>query len=194
MSTKYASVAVFKLTSNSQVAISAISITPNETVLSGAWVIPIDSSEEISTILSGKLAIPLNTEAEKAFTPNDYSYKKVSLKDFFVEAERDAKTSLDSFEDFKAEDLKKRKNLVKPEFYLWGEAPNLLSSWEILKQMGLPSQNQDCAIEMRQALGAARLVQYFISQWHNDERARIGRRYLDGEEIEITILPKVWLD
>lgn len=194
MSTKYASVAVFKITSDSQLAISAVSITPDETVLSGAWVIPMDRSEDISTILSGKLAIPLNMEAEQAFSPKDYFYQKVSLNDFFAEAERDAKSSLDSFEDFRSEDLKKRKNLVKPEFYQWGEVPNLLNSWEILELLGLPSRNEDCAPEMREVLGAGRLVQYFISQWHNDERARSGRRYLNGEEIEITLLPNAWLN
>lgn len=194
MSNWYASVAVFNLTSDSRLAIATISITPGETVLSGAWVVDINRTEEITTVLAGKLAIPLNMKAEQAFSPNDYSYRKVSLSDFFAEAERDAKSSLDSFEEFKAEDIKKRKNLVRPDFFKWGEAPNLLNSWEILEQNGLPSRNDDCAPEMREVLGASRLVQYFIAQWHSDERARSGRRYLDGEDIEITILPKVWLN
>jgi hypothetical protein len=194
MSKKYASVAVFDITANSQIAISAISITPNETVLSGAWVIPVERHDDISTVLSGKLAIPLNEEAEQAFPSQIFGYTKVSLTDFFAEAERDAKYGIDSFDSFKAEDPKKRKNLVKPEFFPWGVAPDLLKSWEILAQIGLPSKSDDCAPEMRAALGASRLVQYFILQWHNDERSRSGRRYLEGSEIEITILPKAWLD
>jgi hypothetical protein len=194
MSEKYASFAVFDLTTDSNLAISAISITPNESVLSGAWVIPLEQRNEISTILSGKLAIPLSEAAERLFPVRDFGYKKVSLSDFFTEAKRDAESGLESFESFKAEDPKKRKNLVRPEFFEWNEVPDLLSSWKTLTEMGLPSNNEDCAPEMRIALGAGRLVQYFISQWHNDERSRSGRRYLEGEEIEITILPKVWLD
>lgn len=194
MSSKYASVALFNITSESRVAISTISITPNETVLSGAWVIDLERNEDISTILSGKLAIALSDEAERALTPEDFDYKRIKMSDFFAEAQRDALSGLESFETFKAEDIKKRKNLVKPEFYNWTQAPDLLKSWDVLAQMGLPSKNDDCAAEMREVLGAGKLVHFFISQWHSDERARSGRRYLEGEDIEITILPKIWLN
>lgn len=194
MSAKYASVAVLNLTSNSQVAIAAISVTSNEAVLSGAWVIRLESTDDISTVLSGKLVIPLSKEAEEVLDPKNYGYSKVSLSDFFAEAKRDARASLESFEAFQTGDIKKRKNLVRPHFFPWNEVPALSKSWEALDQFGLPSNNEDCAPEMREALGAARLVQYFISQWQNDERARSGRRYLDDDEIDTTILPKAWLN
>ena len=52
MSSPYASLAVFDLVSESKVAISTISITTDEVVLSGAWVLDQAQEVEIALILS----------------------------------------------------------------------------------------------------------------------------------------------
>jgi hypothetical protein len=193
MNNQYSSIAIFDLTLDSKVAISAISVTPNEVVLSGAWVLPQINTKDISLILSERLAIPLSPEAEKLFSANEFGYRKVSLADFFSEAKDDAKSGLDSFNVYKDQDPKKRKILVAPTFYDWDEAPNLLQAASVLNLLGMKDEYDGTAPEMRPVLAAARLVQFFVLKWHADESARTGRKYVDGADAQITILPKSWL-
>lgn len=193
MSSQYASVAIFDLGPANKVSISVISVTPNEVVLSGSWVLEQHQDNEISLILSDRLAIPLTKATESAYPEKKYGYTKVSLSDFFVEARLDAASSLEAFNQYRNEDLKKRKNLVPPFFYDWSTPPDLLEAEEILGSLGIPGTYEGTAPEMKRVLAAARLVLYFISKWQNDESARSGRKYVDGAEAQITILPRKWM-
>ena len=193
MSSQYASVAIFDLGPANKVSISVISVTPNEVVLSGSWVLEQHQDNEISLILSDRLAIPLTKATESAYPEKKYGYTKVSLSDFFVEARLDAASSLEAFDQYRNEDLKKRKNLVPPFFYDWSTPPDLLEAEEILGSLGIPGTYEGTAPEMKRVLAAARLVLYFISKWQNDETARSGRKYVDGAEAQITILPRKWM-
>lgn len=197
MNRQYSSIAIFDLAEDSKIAISVISVisvTPNEVVLSGAWVLPQNNKIDISLILSNRLAIPLSPEAEKLFSEKEFEFRKVSLSDFFSEAKDDAKSGLQSFNQYKDQDPKKRKNLVEPGFYDWNEAPNLLQAPWILNSLGMTDQYEGTAPEMRPILAAARLVQFFIVKWHSDELARTGRKYVDGTDAELTILPRSWVN
>lgn len=193
MSSQYASVAIFDLGPANKVSISVISVTPNEVVLSGSWVLEQHQDNEISLILSDRLAIPLTKATESAYPEKKYGYTKVSLSDFFVEARLDAASSLEAFNQYRNEDLKKRKNLVPPFFYDWSTPPDLLEAEGILGSLGIPGTYEGTAPEMKRVLAAARLVLYFISKWQNDESARSGRKYVDGAEAQITILPRKWM-
>lgn len=193
MSSQYASVAIFDLGPANKVSISVISVTPNEVVLSGSWVLEQHQDNEISLILSDRLAIPLTKATESAYPEKKYGYTKVSLSDFFVEARLDAASSLEAFNQYRNEDLKKRKNLVPPFFYDWSAPPDLLEAEGILGSLGIPGTYEGTALEMKRVLAAARLVLYFISKWQNDETARSGRKYVDGAEAQITILPRKWM-
>lgn len=193
MSSQYASVAIFDLGPANKVSISVISVTPNEVVLSGSWVLEQHQDNEISLILSDRLAIPLTKATESAYPEKKYGYTKVSLSDFFVEARLDAASSLEAFNQYRNEDLKKRKNLVPPFFYDWSTPPDLLEAEGILGSLGIPGTYEGTALEMKRVLAAARLVLYFISKWQNDESARSGRKYVDGAEAQITILPRKWM-
>jgi hypothetical protein len=190
---QYSSIVVFDLTSNSKVAITAVSVTPNEVVLSGAWVLPQSNKKDISLILSNRSAIPLSSGAEKIFSEKEFGYRKVSLADFFSEAKADAKSGLESFIEYKNQDLKKRKNLVAPSFFEWNQTPDLLEAVAVLESFGISGQYEGSAPEMESTHAAARLVQFFILKWHSDESARSGRKYVDGTEAELTILPRSWL-
>jgi hypothetical protein len=190
---QYSSIALFDLTSDSKVAIAAVSVTPNEVVLSGAWLLPQNNEKDISLILSNRLAIPLTPGAEKIFSEKQFGYKKVSLADFISEAKADAKSGLDSFNEYKNQDLKKRKNLVAPTFFEWNETPDLLQATTVLESFGIIGRYEGSASEMESTHAAARLVQFFILKWHSDESARSGRKYVDGTEAELTILPRSWL-
>lgn len=193
MSSQYASVAIFDLGPANKVSISVISVTPSEVVLSGSWVLEQHQDNEISLILSDRLAIPLTKATESAYPEKKYGYTKVSLSDFFVEARLDAASSLEAFNQYRNEDLKKRKNLVPPFFYDWSTPPDLLEAEGILGSLGIPGTYEGTAPEMKRVLAAARLVLYFISKWQNDETARSGRKYVDGAEAQITILPRKWM-
>jgi hypothetical protein len=193
MSSPYASLAVFDLVSESKVAISTISITTDEVVLSGAWVLDQAQEAEIALILSDRLAIPLSSEAAKKFSEDKTGYKKVSLAQFVSEAKSEANLGRESFDKYKNEDLKKRKNLVAPEFYEWASVPDLMQSESHLDSFGLVEGYEGTAPEMRQVLAAARVLQYLILKWKSDELSRSGRKYVEGENATVTILPKSWL-
>lgn len=193
MNNQYSSIALFDLTLDSKVAIAAISVTPNEVVLSGAWVLPQSNAKDISLILSNRLAIPLTPGAEEIFSEKEFGYRKVSLADFISEAKADAKSGLESFSEYKNQDLKKRKNLVAPTFFEWNETPDLLQAAAVLESFGINGRYEGSPSEMESTHAAARLVQFFILKWHSDESARSGRKYVDGTEAELTILPRSWL-
>jgi hypothetical protein len=46
---------------------------------------------------------------------------------------------------------------------------------------------------MKKTLAAARLIKYLIDMWQQDEQERGNRKYVEGVEAEITILPESWL-
>ena len=194
MSSKYSSIAIFDLSPNERVAISTISISSEEVSLSGAWVFPTDQVQDISLVLSGRLAIPLSDAASKKFSESIFQFKTVSLDDFFLEAKRDAKAGLESFDSYKNEDLKKRKNLVSPIFFDWQDAPDLRQSSSYLETQGLLQGYEGTSPEMENVLSAARVVKFLIERWQSDENARSGRKYVDGQQAEMTILPTAWLN
>ena len=47
--------------------------------------------------------------------------------------------------------------------------------------------------DMRKTLATARLVKFFIEMWQLDEQERANRKYVEGADAEITILPESWL-
>jgi hypothetical protein len=193
MSSPYASLAIFDLVSDSKVAISTISVTTDEVVLSGAWVLDQSQVNEIKLILSDRLGIPLSSEAEKKFSEDKMGYSKVSLAQFVSEAKSEAALGRESFDKYRSEDLKKRKNLVAPEFYEWESVPDLMQSEAHLDSFGLVQGYEGTAPEMRQVLAAARVLQYLILKWKSDELSRSGRKYVEGDSAAVTILPKSWL-
>ena len=44
------------------------------------------------------------------------------------------------------------------------------------------------------SVAAARLVKFLIEMWQLDEQERVNRKYVDGTDAEITILPESWLN
>ena len=46
---------------------------------------------------------------------------------------------------------------------------------------------------MKKTLAAARLVKFLVDMWQLDEQERGNRKYVDGADAEITILPESWL-
>lgn len=189
----YASIAIVELHSNEKVTIESISVTKGECVLSGAWDYSTSEKENISNIVSGKLIIALGEESKVRELLFDPELKYLTAKPFLVEAKYAAQEALAAYELFKAEDVKKRKKMVEPSFFNWPDDLDFNKSAEYLEAIGklaVPGSTPDV---MKKTLAAARLVKFLVDMWQLDEQERGNRKYVDGADAEITILPESWL-
>jgi hypothetical protein len=193
MKNYYASIVVVEIHANERITIESISVSKNECVLSGAWNLSLTEKLKVSDIISGKLIIALGNEAltEKILAKEELKF--LDLKSFLKEASKAAHDAMAAYEVFKSEDLKKRKNIVEPSFFDWPETLNLNDSAEYFESLGKMSAPDSTPSEMKKTLSAARLVKFLIERWQMDEQERVNRKYVEGAEAEITILPTVWL-
>ena len=189
----YASVAVVEIHPGEKVTIESISVSKGECVLSGAWDFSTSDKLNIDSVVSGKLIIPLgDTSAVKQLLINS-DLKYLSAKPFLQEAKRAADDALAAYELFKSEDVKKRKKMVEPSFFAWPEDLNFNQSAEYLESIGKMAVPASTPAAMRKTLAAARLVKFLVEMWQLDEQERVNRKYVDGTDAEITILPESWL-
>ena len=115
------------------------------------------------------------------------------MQPFIEEAKFAAKEAAISFDSYKADSPLKRNKLVAPEFYNWPDSINLNNATEILESMGKLAIPLGTPNEMKRIIAAARLLRFLIDKWHSDEQERNNRKYIQGNEADITILPKAWL-
>jgi hypothetical protein len=191
MNASYSSLAIYEVKSH-QAAISTLSVTNEECVLSGGWVIPITNSDEIKNILTDKLTIPVSMNTETKKLEKDLGLKSVSFTDFFKEAALESKIAAEQYEAFKAENPGKRKKLVAPDFYVWPEDIDVLQPKVELKRLNLRESISGTAPAMEQVLSAARLVKFFVDKWLSDESERSNRKFVHGEAKQATPLPTSW--
>lgn len=193
-STYYASIAIVEVHPDDSVTIESISVTEGECVLSGAWDFEITDNEKINNVLSGKMIIPIGEKK---------SIGKLSLKGeivvidsapFLNDAKKAAEEALGAYETFKAENPAKRKKLVSPEFYVWPSSIDFSSSAAYLESIGKMATPAGTPDKFKKTLAAARLVKHLIEMWHLDEQERNNRRYVEGEDAKVTILPESWLE
>ena len=189
----YASIAIVEMQSDEIVTIESISVSKGECVLSGAWIFSMNESQNIATVVSGKLIIALGDEtAVKKFLASS-NLKYLKAKPFLEEANYAATTARNDYEAFKSEDFKKRKNMVEPTFFNWPEDLDFNMSTEYLESIGKVAIPATTPKEMKKTLAAARLVKFMVDMWQKDEQERGNRKYVDGADAEITILPETWL-
>jgi hypothetical protein len=189
----YASIAIVELHPNAKVTIEAIAVTKGECVLSGAWEFSIKDKADISNVVSGKLIISLGDETKVISLLDNSDLKFVNAKPFLIEAKKAASEAMAAYEAFKSEDIKKRKKMVEPTFFNWADEIDFNKSSEYLESIGkmaVPSSTPDI---MKKTLAAARLVKFLIDMWQQDEQERGNRKYVDGPDAEITIMPESWL-
>ena len=189
----YASIAVVELTTNNKILIESISVTKGECILSGAWELSTSETEDISNILSERMLIVLGDENRfKKFIKNsEYVYLKAET--FLAEARQAAKEAMVAYENFKAENPTKRKKMIAPNFYTWPESIDFNQSAKFLESIGKMATPIGTPIEFKSVLSTARLIKHLIDMWHLDEQDRSSRKYVEGEDAEITILPNTWL-
>lgn len=192
-STYYASIAVVEVHPDDSVTIESISVTEGECVLSGAWDFKISENESINNVLSGKMIIPIGEP--KKFEKLSINGEIVILDSvpFLIDAKNAAREALEAYESFKLENLAKRKKLVAPEFYNWPNSINFNLSAEYLESIGKMSTPVGTPDNFKKTLAAARLVKHLIEMWQLDEQERNNRKYVEGEDARVTILPESWL-
>lgn len=190
----YASIAVVEQTPDSRILIESISVTKGECVLSGAWEFNSSDRESITNVLSGRLLIVLGDEESFKEFIDDPQYIYLKAKPFLEEARQAAKDALLAYENFKAENPTKRKKMVAPNFYEWPQSVDFNQSTKFMEDIGKMATPISTPIEFRNVLSAARLLKHLIDMWHLDEQDRSSRKYVEGQDAEITILPKSWLN
>jgi len=189
----YASIAVVEIHSSETVSIESISVSKGECVLSGAWVFSIDDKQNIENVVSGKLIIPIGDESAIKKLLSETNLKYLSAKPFLQEAKRAADDALAAYELFKCEDVKKRKKMVEPSFFAWPEDLNFNQSAEYLESIGKMAVPSSTPESMQRTMAAARLIKFLVDMWQLDEQVRVNRKYIDGTDAEMTILPESWL-
>ena len=194
MTNTYASLNIVEIVESSKLVVSKISVSSEGCVLSGGWVFELDDSEQISLVISNSRVLAIGSASDLTPVIKKYNLRILSTKDFFVEAARDVNLGIQRFEEFKAEDVKKRKNLVVPDFYDWPSDVDLNRSSDVLESLGMAGAIEGTAIEMRNVMPAARLVKFFVDKWLSDEAERKSKKFVTGKEAEITILPTCWLN
>jgi hypothetical protein len=193
-STYYASIAVVELHPGDLVTIESISVTEGECVLSGAWGFNISEEENISNVLSGKMIVPLGEKKELGKLPIKSEMIVLDSVPFLIDAKKAAKEALEAYEAFKSENLTKRKKLVAPEFYNWPDSINFNESADYLESIGKMATPSGTPDNFKKTLSAARLVKHLVDMWQLDEQERNNRKYVEGEDAKITILPESWLE
>ena len=193
-STYYASIAVVELHPGDLVTIESISVTEGECVLSGAWGFNISEEENISNVLSGKMIIPVGEKEKLEKLPIKGEIIILDAAPFLIDAKKAAGEALDAYESFKLENLAKRKKLVAPEFYNWPDSINFNESADYLESIGKMATPSGTPDNFKKTLSAARLVKHLVDMWQLDEQERNNRKYVEGEDAKITILPESWLE
>jgi len=193
-STYYASIAVVELHPGDLVTIESISVTEGECVLSGAWGFNISEEENISNVLSGKMIVPLGEKKELGKLPIKSEMIVLDSVPFLIDAKKAAREALEAYEAFKSENLTKRKKLVAPEFYNWPDSINFNESADYLESIGKMATPSGTPDNFKKTLSAARLVKHLVDMWQLDEQERNNRKYVEGEDAKITILPESWLE
>lgn len=189
----YASIAIVEVHSGKKVTVVSISVSKGECILSGAWDFLITDKMNIENVVSGKLIIPLGDETSVMKLLFDSELKFVNSKPFLQEAKKAANDAIAAYETFKSEDVKKRKKMVEPTFFNWPTDLDFNKSTEYLESIGKMAVPTSTPQDMKKTLAAARLVKFLVDMWQLDEQERGNRKYVDGSDAEITILPESWL-
>jgi len=189
----YAGIAIIEVHADNSVTIESISVTEGECTLSGAWNFDITENEKISTVLSGKRIIPIGDKNALNKLSLIGEIVIVDVLPFLNDAKNAAKEALLAYEAFKSENPTKRKKLVAPEFYDWPIHIDFNLSSEYLESIGKMATPLGTPENFRKTLSAARLVKHLVEMWHLDEQERNNRKYVEGDDAKMTILPESWL-
>ena len=204
--------AVVEVLTTGEIAIEAISMTPDSCELSGAWIISELQVEVVHQILEDRLLIPIG---ERLLDIEDFAHllkREVSIQEFLDEARLDVQNALNSFDDYVRQsdlDYAKymsinpadrkllpkvvKKKLVPPDFYQWPLQIDLNRGQDFLSSVGKMGEVSGTAEGMKNVLMGARVIKHLVDMWRRDEIERSNRLYVVDQAAQISILPKCWL-
>ena len=208
----YGSVAIAEVFATGEIAIEAISITPDSCELSGAWIISEGGEDVLYQILAERLLISIGDSSMTVSKLSKFLDQVVNIQDFIDEARIDAQSALSSFEEYvRQSDLEYaqymsinptdrkalpkivKKKLVAPDFYQWPIHVDLNESKDFLQSVGKLGEISGTPIGMKNVLTAARTIKLLVDMWHRDEIERSNRLYVVDQAAQIAILPNCWL-
>lgn len=189
----YASIAIVEIHPDNTVTIESVSVTDGECLLSGAWNLSLSEVEKIKNVLSEKMIIPLGRRAAVEKLTLNLDVVFLDAESFLNDAKRAADDALIAYQTFKSENPNKRKSLVSPKFYSWPAVIDFNTSAEYLNSIGKMPTPSGTPDGFKATLAAANLVKHLVDKWHLDEQERNNRKYVEGENARITILPEAWL-
>lgn len=185
----YASIAVVEILPESQIAISAISVTQSEVSLSGGWTFDLTNRIDIENVLTNKIIIDLSHSSDIAVLMPSSAARISTFKDFLLSAKEEAENATKEFLAYQQADFSKRKKIVQPVFFAWPSEVNLEEVEVELRKFGLQEKIVGTDATMHGVLSAARLLKFFVQKWQSDEQSRSNRKYVVGDSAKVTILP-----
>lgn len=187
----YASVAVIDIGSHGNVAIEAISIQEDGSVLSGAWILESSEEGDIKNILFNKLILVLCKEASEILVKLGFE-GPVEIGSFLHDAKGSAESTKRLFLSYVAADPKKRNKMVEPSLMNWPEPFILADSDKVLHSMGKQAYPENTPSDMRRTLATSRMLKILIDAWLSDERERVSRKFLNPDPAAVRLLPPSW--
>jgi len=185
----YASIAVVEIVNSAEIAISSISVTQSEVLLSGGWTFDLNNQKDIQNVLSNKILINLSGSSTLESLVPQAKSQVSTFEDFLLSAKQEADVATKDFLEYQQADLNKRKKVVPPNFFEWPSEINLKEISSELKRFGLQEKIVGTDKAMDGVLSAARLLKFFIQKWQSDEQSRSNRKYVIGDLAKVTILP-----
>lgn len=204
--------AIMQVLPTGEIAIEAISMTPDSCELSGAWFISELQAGHVDQILKDRLLIPIGARSMSVENLAHFFKQEVSIQEFIDEARLDVQNALKSFDDYvRQSDLEYtkymsinptdrkllpkvvKKKLVPPDFYQWPLQIDLNNGQEFLISVGKMGEVSGTAEGMKNVLTAARVIKHLVDMWRRDEIERSNRSYVVDQAAQISILPNCWL-
>lgn len=212
-SSSYVNIAIVEFLPAKMIIVETISVTQDSCDLSGAWKIEEADFSLLNQIIKNCLVVIIGNRTFGQNYLNANNVTEVAIQDFIVEAKKDARLALESYNEYlkqteidyavymsvKPTERKLipkvvKKILVRPEFYEWPDSVNINNAEMFLNSKGIRREFSGDDPSFKGLLFSANLVKHFIDKWRIDEIERSNRLYVLGKEASISLLPVNWFE
>lgn len=171
--------------SGPNVALHKISLDEGAAKFTGGWILKKSDITEIKNVIFDS---PIVSQGEDLNLNNT----KLDMAKFLEIARNESHKALALYEEFKALEPKKRKNLVRPEFWHWPDI-NFENPKESLSNLGIRESIPGSDKDFEEVLSLSRLIKYVFDKWYEDEQLRLERKYLLPSFPALRLAPPNWI-
>ena len=171
--------------SGTNVAIHKISLDEGAAKFTGGWILKKSDIAQIKNVIFDSPIISIGENLDLKNTILD-------MNNFLEIAKNESYKALAIYEEFKAEEPKKRKNLVKPEFWHWPDI-NFNNPKDSLRKLGIRDSIPGTDNDFEEVLSLSRLIKYVFDKWYEDEQLRLDRKYLLPHFPSLRLVPPNWI-